>query len=248
MDDTFMTEVFSGNTTATEYLLKVILTKPDLKVLHAVTQLPIANIQGKSIRLDIYAMDADGKHYNIEIQQRNDGAVPERARLNSALFDAMLTKSGQKYTAIPETFVIFITENDVLGYGLPIYNIERTIQQNHQLFNDKEHIVYVNGAYREDDAIGQLMHDFHCTDYRAMHNKALASAVYYYKETPEGVDKMCEAMDRISARRAEEAVLEDRYETARLLWDNGEHDYDKISKIARLTLEQVREALSIQSA
>ena len=59
--------------------------------------------------------------------------------------------------------------------------------------------------------------------------------------------KKCEAMDRISARRDEEAVIEDRYETAKLLWDNGEHDYEKISKIARLTLEQVREALSVQS-
>ena len=59
---------------------------------------------------------------------------------------------------------------------------------------------------------------------------------------------MSEAIDRISARRAEEAVTKDRYETARLLWDNGEHDYDKISRIARLTLEQVREALGEHSA
>ena len=59
---------------------------------------------------------------------------------------------------------------------------------------------------------------------------------------------MSEAMDRISARRAEEAVTKDRYETARLLWDNGEHDYDKISRIARLTLEQVREVLREHSA
>ena len=68
------------------------------------------------------------------------------------------------------------------------------------------------------------------------------SAKKHWKE-----GKKCEAMDRISARRDEEAVIGDRYETAKLLWDNGEHDYEKISKIARLTLEQVREALSVQS-
>ena len=62
-----------------------------------------------------------------------------------------------------------------------------------------------------------------------------------------GAEKMSEAMDRISARRAEEAVTKDRYETASLLWDNGEHDYDKISRIARLTLEQVRKALDEHS-
>ena len=67
-------------------------------------------------------------------------------------------------------------------------------------------------------------------------------------KTVKGADKMSEAIDRISARRAEEAVTKDRYETARLLWDNGEHDYDKIFRIARLTLEQVRDALSAHSA
>ena len=78
-------------------------------------------------------------------------------------------------------------------------------------------------------------------------------AVRFYRVNPSnktviGADKMSEAMDRISARRAEEAVTKDRYETARLLWDNGEHDYDKIFRIARLTLEQVRDALSAHSA
>ena len=67
-------------------------------------------------------------------------------------------------------------------------------------------------------------------------------------KTVKGADKMSEAIDRISARRAEEAVTKDRYETARLLWDNGEHDYDKISRMARLTLEEVREAFGEHSA
>lgn len=77
-------------------------------------------------------------------------------------------------------------------------------------------------------------------------------AVRFYRVNPSnktviGADKMSEAMDRITAKRAEEAVIKDRYETARLLWDNGEHAYDKISRIARLTLEQVREALDERS-
>lgn len=78
-------------------------------------------------------------------------------------------------------------------------------------------------------------------------------AVRFYRVNPpnktvKGTDKMCDAMDGISEKRAEEAVINDRYETARLLWNNGEHDYDKISRIARLTLEQVREALGEHSA
>ncbi len=32
------------------------------------------------------------------------------------------------------------------------------------LFNDGEHILYVDGEYRGDDEIGDLMHDFNCSD------------------------------------------------------------------------------------
>lgn len=59
---------------------------------------------------------------------------------------------------------------------------------------------------------------------------------------------MCEAIGRISAKWAEEAAIKDRYEIARLLWDKGELDYEKVSRIARRALEQLREAISAHSA
>ena len=129
MDDTFMTQVFSGDLECTEELLKIILKRNDLSVIKSVTQLTIGNLFGRSVRLDIYANDATGKHYDIEVQQDDSGTVPERARLNSALFDSRLTTSGEKYKEMPETYIIFITSNDVLKGGLPVYTRERTIQE-----------------------------------------------------------------------------------------------------------------------
>ena len=55
-----------------------------------------------------------------------------------------------------------------------------------ELFNDGEHILYINGAYRGDDEIGNLMHDFSCSDPDEMKNKDLADISRYYKETQEG--------------------------------------------------------------
>ena len=162
MDDTFMTQVFSGDLECTEELLKIILKRNDLSVIKSVTQLTIGNLFGRSVRLDIYANDATGKQYDIEVQQDDNGAVPERARLNSALFDSRLTTSGEKYKEMPETYIIFITSKDVLKGGLPVYTIERTIQETGKLFGDKAHIVYVNGSYRGNDEVGWLMHDFNC--------------------------------------------------------------------------------------
>lgn len=127
MDDTFMTQVFSGDLECTEELLKIILKRNDLSVTKSITQLTIGNLFRRSVRLDIYANDVTGKQYDIEVQQDDSGAVPERARLNSALFDSRLTTSGEKYKEMPETYIIFITSNDVLKGGLPVYTIERII-------------------------------------------------------------------------------------------------------------------------
>ena len=164
MDDTFMTQVFSGDKESTQELLRIILKRKDLTVARSATQLTIGNLFGRSVRLDIYATDDAGKQYDIEVQQEDKGAAPERARLNSAMFDSRLTTSGEKYSDLPETYIIFITANDVLGDGLPVYNIERTIQETGKLFHDRAHIVYVNGAYRGTDEVGALMQDFRCDD------------------------------------------------------------------------------------
>lgn len=54
------------------------------------------------------------------------------------------------------------------------------------LFDDGSHIIYVNGNYRGNDEIGQLMKDFHQTDPKNMHYEALAQGVKHFKETEEG--------------------------------------------------------------
>ena len=94
MDDTFMTQVFSGDKESIQELLRIILKRKDLTVARSATQLTIGNLFGRSVRLDIYATDDAGKQYDIEVQQEDKGAAPERARLNSALFDSRLTTSG----------------------------------------------------------------------------------------------------------------------------------------------------------
>ncbi len=70
--------------------------------------------------------------------------------------------------------MIFITENDAIGGGLPIYTIDRQITNMDQPFDDGEHIIYVNGADKDaSTALGMLTHDFFCTDTDDMHYKGL---------------------------------------------------------------------------
>ena len=123
----------------------------------------IKNLQGRSVRLDILAVDEANRVYNIEIQRNDKGAGVKRARYNSSLIDTNMTEPGDEYEQLNETYVIFITEHDVLGGGYPIYHIDRTVRETGALFGDESHILYVNAQIKDDTALGQLMHDFSCT-------------------------------------------------------------------------------------
>lgn len=162
LDDDFMSKVFEDKACA-EFLLQIILQRHDLKVQSVQGQYDIKNLQGRSIRLDILAVDSNNRIYNIEIQRSDRGADAKRARYNSSLIDANITEAGDKYDALTETYVIFITENDVLKAGLPIYHVDRIIQETGEPFGDEAHIIYINSQIKDETELGKLMHDFSCT-------------------------------------------------------------------------------------
>ena len=68
--------------------------------------------------------------------------------------------------------------------GLPLYHVERIIQETKERFEDGSHIIYVNGSYKnDDDPVGKLMHDFRCTSSIDMFYDELKNTVKYFKET-----------------------------------------------------------------
>ncbi len=148
MDDDFMTKVFEDIQCA-ELLLRIILNDESINVLEVHSQRGIKNLQGRSVRLDILAIDSHGRVFNVEVQRSDKGAGAKRARYNSALIDANVTEPGDLYEALNETFVIFITENDVMKADLPIYHIDRVVKETGKLFKDEAHIIYVNSQIKD---------------------------------------------------------------------------------------------------
>ena len=53
---------------------------------------------------------------------------------------------GQDYEELTDSYVIFITRDDVLGEGLPIYHADRVIREVGETFGDGSHIIYVNSS------------------------------------------------------------------------------------------------------
>lgn len=91
LDDDFMSKVFEDKN-CVEFLLQIILKRDDLKVTSVSSQYVIKNLQGRSVRLDILAVDRQNQVYNIEIQRDDKGAGVKRARYNSSLIDANVTE------------------------------------------------------------------------------------------------------------------------------------------------------------
>ncbi len=238
LDDDFCTKVFE-DIECVELLLRIILKKDDLKVIEVHSQYNMKNLQGRSARLDIFAIDSAGNVLNIEIQRSDRGAGPRRARYHSSLIDANVTEPGDKYEKLPESFVIFITENDVLEAGLPLYHINRFVEETGNCFGDDSHIIYVNSQIQDETTLGRLMHDFSCTDPSDMNYKILANRVRFFKSEKEGVLIMCRMLEEMRNETALETALKTTKEFALRLIIRGKDTPEEIAEITKLPLAEI---------
>lgn len=256
LDDDFFTVCFDGDKECTQFVLRILLDKSDLNVIEVKTQYSVKNLQGHSVILDAFATDSRGMKYDIEIQRANKGASPKRARYNSSLIDDQILIAGDSYDVLPETYVIFITENDVIGKGRPIYHIERMITETGENFEDGSHIVYVNAAYKDDSQLGKLMYDFSCADPNEMNYPVLAQKTRYFKEETKGVTNMCKIMEELKAEGFAEGRAEGRAEgekngraenaienAIRMLKDGLRPD--KISQYTELPIEKIEKLAAL---
>lgn len=240
-DDEFLNACFDDNIECTELVLRIILDDPDLTVKTVKTQKLMKNLQGRDTWLDIHASHGDNRESDIEIQRADKGAKPKRARYHSSIMDAHALKPNEDFDKLPETFVIFVTENDVLGGDKPLYRIERRIEETGERFGDDEHIIYVNGANQDSEtALGKLMHDFSCTNPDEMYYKLLADRTRFFKETTEGVETMSSVLDEMKNETVEKVALN--------LLQFDKLTVEEIAESTGLTVERVRELAAQKSA
>ena len=238
IDDDFMRELFRDDIPLTEYVLRIITGINDLKIIKSETQFDLHSLSGsRSLRLDVLGTDSKGKKINLEVQRADAGAAAKRVRYHSSALDIEFLKSGEDFSKLPETYVIFITENDVKGKGKVIYQYEWR-EEDGTALDDGAHIIYVNAAYdKKDDTseLAKLMHDFRCSQSKDMLTKPLADKTRKLKETPEGVDTMCKAIEENNKR-----ILKNKQiEIALNLIQMGLGTYSDIAKATSLSLEEV---------
>ena len=208
MDDLFM-QVVLEEQACTEYILQTILDNSSLKLKEQRLQKRLPNLHGRALVLDCLCTDDKGLLYNIEVQNASAGAMPKRARYHAALMDTHTLKKGQNFSKLPESYVIFITDKDVLGEGEQLYRIERVITKSGSFFRDGSHILYFNTARQEDNALGKLAKDFKEANPKEIQSEVLSHRVASLKEGKldrEGEKKMNVLLEKYRKKAVEEGM------------------------------------------
>ena len=240
MNNAFMNLALEDNIPCVEEVLRVILGKSDLEVKTARTQKMFQGFR-RSIYLDIYVEDSKGTQYNIEIQQSNEGADPRRVRFHMGMIDVHSLKAGQDFRELPECYVIFITQEDVLGRGKTIYTIHKYIDDDLEAFNDGSHTIYINGSAEDDGTeIWKLIHDFNCTKAEEMYLPKLSARVKFLKEDEEGVSIVSDYFEERQAKAVEEAQKREKESLVLKLLEMGKLTLDEIAVCTGLTLKRVQ--------
>lgn len=245
MDDEFMEVFFAGHNECVELVIRVILGRDDLIVKKSAIQKTIKGMR-RSVRLDIFAVDTEGKRYNIEFQRLNSGAVPKRARFNASMIDVASLKKGDDFSKLPEVYVIFVTENDVLNEGRPLYTIERVIAESGKKFGDGSHIVYVNCEHKDSEtALGRLVHDFLCCESgKEFYYGTLGDRTSYLKGEQEEVRDVSLLVDEYAKGLAEEAAAKATKEQQKIsairMLELGKLALSEIAECSGLSLSTVR--------
>ncbi len=141
---------------------------------------------------------------------------------------------------MPDTYTIFIIEKDFYGQSEAVYPIERINLATGKSFEDGEHILYVNGEYRGESAMGKLMYDFNCTKADDMNFELMANRTRYLKENPKGVSEMCKIMEDMRSESLKEVAL-------RML-SAGKYALEEIANISGLSLDEVKKLKAEQTA
>ena len=236
MDDDFMSKCLENAPECIELMLQIILGKKDLKVVKSQTEYPIKSLQGRGVRFDVFARDSKGREYDIEIQRADKGAEPKRARYNSALMDANALKSGDDVGKLRDTYVIFITETDVMKRAKDMYVFDRVDKDDGLELGDGTHIIYVNGATRSTSDIGKLVHDFQCSDVAEMHFDVLKKQVNQFKNSEEGRRVMCKAVEGLVEKGKRETMLK----MAKRMLKDGILALKDVARYSGLSLAQVK--------
>ena len=154
----------------------------------------------------------------MEIQRRKEGASPQRAGYNLSLMHSHMLPKNTDFDSLKDAF------------------------------DDKRHIIYVNGAARcHDTELGRLMEDFFCQDADQINYPEIRNKFEYLKNTEEGRLEFMDYDEELIQEGLLKGAEQSKLEIARNLIALGEISLESISKVTGINIEKLREMAGQQA-
>ena len=192
MSDVFMSVALEDKA-ACEYVIRILMEKPDLVVIDVKTQYTVSKITSHDARLDVLTeitdIDSKNKLVNIEIQRRDTVDHARRTRFYGSMIDSEYLQKT-KHTASCPMFIYSTSVKQIYGKsGKTTYEVAKT--PGGQPYDDGIHTVYINAAVNDGSAIAALMQYFKSCDPNDDSRGALSDRIRKLKSDEEG-EFMCE--------------------------------------------------------
>ncbi|WP_373155450.1 PD-(D/E)XK nuclease family transposase, partial [Clostridium sp. AUH-JLR23] len=197
IDDIFMKVIFNDQH-CIELLFNIIFEE-DISITKWHIQDEYRNLHGRTVIMDIVASTENGNIINVEMERSLKNASPLRARFHASILDSSLSYVNEKWEKLPEIYIIFTCEKDVLETNRLKNHIQR-YGEDGESFEDKVHIIYMNATKEDETPLGKLMHDLRCENHEDMYDEVLKERVRYFKQEEGGKKIMCDMMEKLEKR------------------------------------------------
>lgn len=190
---------------ACQYVLRVILQKPELVLKGVRSQHRISKITAHDAILDLFAEDSEGNLYNLEIQREDTVDHAKRVRFYCAMVDSEYLFKGVPYSEMPQVTAIYISESDIWHGKKTVYEVKDRLEEAGAEFKTEyskpywegRRILYVNAKVDDGSEIAKMMKYFKTCDPYDMSQGALSKRVHYLKCEEGGIDYMCEVSKKL---------------------------------------------------
>ena len=118
--------------------------------------------QYRSIRIDVFALDAEGNIYDAEMQGKNTGNLPRRSRLYESHINVSLLAPGETdFNKLNDVYVIVIAPFDLWGLGKYRYTFRMGCEEVPGLhLEDGATRIFLNTRGTKPDGVSRELVDF----------------------------------------------------------------------------------------
>ncbi|MCD8006078.1 MAG: Rpn family recombination-promoting nuclease/putative transposase [Oscillospiraceae bacterium] len=244
---------------ACQHVVRTILGRDDIEIISVKSQYRLLNITSKDTILDAFAQDSTGRLINIEIQRSDTIDHARRIRYYGSMIDKSILDKGAYYDELPDVYIIYISETDLLDVGETVYPVKKTLGESGKPYDDGNHVIFVNAAIDDGSDTAKLMKYFGTADPEDMTQGPLSERVHFLKREKGGHDEMCKVAEDLYNQGKEQGIeqgiekgiekgqTEKAKAMAISLHESGVTE-DLIAKAANVSVDLVRKWLGLSVA